>query len=126
MSEDWLEAQSKAVVSSPIEASQRDQLDGLIAKLPQLGTSASLCSQLAGCDPLTPKVLSSLGQVRNLLELLPIEQLSSRVQSLIRLHAISARKRRLEESLTRPSGLADRFVPRMPRPCVKSFLPSRL
>src|SRR5260370_15129205 len=93
------------MVSWPIEASRGDQLDGLLPKLPELRISASLCSQLAGCDPLTPKVLSSLAPVRSLLELLPIEQLPSRVQSLIRRHAISARKRRLEEISTVLRGL---------------------
>ena len=98
MSAEWLKAQAEAIASSPMDPGRRDQLDGLLAKLPQLMTSASLCSQLTRCDPLTPKLLSSLGRVRSYLEFLPNDHLSGRVQSIIRLAATSAQKRRLEES----------------------------
>jgi hypothetical protein len=98
MYEDWLESRAKPMNSRSIEADQHDHLDTLLEKLPGLKASAALHWQLAGCDPLTPKVLACFEQIRSQLELEPIEQLPARIHSLVRRHAISARKRRLEES----------------------------
>ena len=123
MSEDWLEAQSEAMASSPIEASRRDQLDGLLAKLPQLGTSASFCSQLAGCDPLTPKVSRAwvrsgdcLNSCRTINS--PAESSRSSVLPQSRRGNVGSRKARRSYDACRP------LVPRTPGPCVTSLLPS--
>ena len=97
MSEDWVENQVQALASGRVAASQCDQLTDMIAKLPELRNSASLCLTLGGLR--SPHAKSS-GMPRTCSELAGIaagRSMLIRVQSIIRSHAISARKRRLEE-----------------------------
>ena len=79
-----------------LSAIHRGYLEGLAAEIPKLSDLSAFRSRLAGCDPLTPRVLAALSPIREALAPLAPEHLAREVRHQICHHWVMARKQALE------------------------------
>ena len=96
MSAAWLDWQERLITAGPLSATHRAYLEALEAEVPKLTDLSAFRSRLAGCDPLTPRVLAALSPIREALAPLAPEVLAQEVEHQIRDHWVLARKQALE------------------------------
>jgi hypothetical protein len=96
MSASWLDWQERLIAAGPLSATHRAYLQELAAEIPKLTDLTAFRSRLAGCDPLTPRVLAALSPIREALAPLAPEVLAREVQYQIHNHWVMARKQALE------------------------------
>ena len=96
MSTAWIDWHERLIDGERLSAIHRGYLEVLASEIPKLTDLTAFRSRLAGCDPLTPRVLAALSPIREALAQFGAEDLAREVRHQIRDHWVSARKQALE------------------------------
>ena len=119
MSTAWIERQSVSIEGGRLTAHHRKYLETLAADVHHLSVWTKLRSRLAGCDLLTPRVLSALSPLRGDLASFAPEDLAMEVKHQICHHWVLAREQALHRDAPVLRGLCGGSVEELLHMCDK-------
>lgn len=119
MSTTWIDWQQRLIAGGRLSAIHRGYLEGLAAEIQKLTTLTAFRSRLAGCDPLTPRVLAAFSPIREFLASLAPEHLAREVENQIRHHWVVAREQAIESETPALRDLRTEHADEIPPLCEK-------
>lgn len=92
----WIDWQQRLITGGRLSAIHRGYLEGLAEEVQKLTYLTAFRSRLAGCDPLTPRILAALSPIRETLASLAPQHLAKEIENQIRHHWVAAREQLVE------------------------------